>query len=277
MRVSHAKSHSGRHLRLNLAPCVLKSIPHEPPAASSQDARQLPGFRARHRRDDSFYFSIACRRSRRSTRCCSTEFARLPGPASRRCAQPAVRWAERRPDLLRSERIRARLDALRAANFLCRIRGEALCRIYLPYAVAIGVALLLMSLLSNRRIGGTSFWFNLSWSQPVSARLIAHQAFMTGQLDIVDNPIWSLVHELRVSLIFPLLLLLVGRIRASILLPALLTLPVIAPAPIHAMRQHWGCRRRWKRRVICSFLPPAPFWPLIEPLYRLTSSRRAGR
>jgi peptidoglycan/LPS O-acetylase OafA/YrhL len=151
------------------------------------------------------------------------------------------------------------------------------CRIYLPYAVAIGVALLLMSLLSNRRIGGTSFWFNLSWSQPVSARLIAHQAFMTGQLDIVDNPIWSLVHELRVSLIFPLLLLLVGRIRASILLPALLTLPVIAPVPIHAMRQHWGCRRRWKRRVICSFLPPAPFWPLIEPLYRLTSSRRAGR
>lgn len=102
------------------------------------------------------------------------------------------------------------------------------CRIYLPYAAAVAVGMLLMSWLRTSSISGSSDWFRSQWSAPVTADLILHHIFMTGKYTgIVDSPVWSLIHELRVSLIFPLLLLLVKRVRVVILAPILLA-PVAA-------------------------------------------------
>jgi len=50
-------------------------------------------------------------------------------------------------------------------------------------------------------------WINESWNQPVTWQLVAGHLLMLGASAYVtlDNPMWSLVHEMRISLIFPVL------------------------------------------------------------------------
>jgi peptidoglycan/LPS O-acetylase OafA/YrhL len=53
-----------------------------------------------------------------------------------------------------------------------------------------------------------SSWFNQSWRESVSVELILAHLFMIGtQASMsLDNVMWSLVHEARISLVFPLLI-----------------------------------------------------------------------
>jgi len=89
------------------------------------------------------------------------------------------------------------------------------CRIYLPYAVAMAVTLFAASVLSRGEIPELSWWFRTSWNVQVEPRHIVEHALMLPEFDTerFNNPIWSLVHEMRVSLVFPFLALLVVRLR----------------------------------------------------------------
>jgi peptidoglycan/LPS O-acetylase OafA/YrhL len=92
--------------------------------------------------------------------------------------------------------------------------GRRIVRIYVPYAGIVSFAILLMALFWTDK-PNTTPWLLLSWNRPVSARLVIDHMLMLGNptLDIVDNPIWSLVHEMRFSLIFPVLMWAVLRYR----------------------------------------------------------------
>jgi peptidoglycan/LPS O-acetylase OafA/YrhL len=88
-----------------------------------------------------------------------------------------------------------------------RYAFKRFCRIYLPYAASAAGAMLGASLLWRRATPAMSEWFQTSWTAPVSrASLLAHALlvlpFKTGDF---NNVIWSLVHEMRVSLVFPVL------------------------------------------------------------------------
>jgi len=91
--------------------------------------------------------------------------------------------------------------------------AKRVCRIYLPYAAVVAAAMLVMTALSARPAPELSEWFQASWNHPVSGALIRDHALMLGQarLNFVDNPIWSLVHEMRYSLVFPLIMWAVTR------------------------------------------------------------------
>jgi peptidoglycan/LPS O-acetylase OafA/YrhL len=91
----------------------------------------------------------------------------------------------------------------RYASFAIR----RVCRIYLPYLVAVAGAMALAALLIDRKPAGISQWFDgANWTEaPGPAAILAH-VLMLGTHDSFDNVIWSLVHEMRVSLLFPLLL-----------------------------------------------------------------------
>jgi peptidoglycan/LPS O-acetylase OafA/YrhL len=80
-----------------------------------------------------------------------------------------------------------------------------ICRIYLPFAVAIGFAAALDALVQPRTVPGLSDWFNQSWNLPLSAQLVIGHLLMTGMLRFIslDNPVWSLAPELRISIILP--------------------------------------------------------------------------
>ena len=89
-----------------------------------------------------------------------------------------------------------------------------MCRIYLPFSASILFSALAWALVHPAPIGGLSSWFNdLAWTEPPTARLIALHLLMTGVKghDSLNPVMWSLVYELRISIIFPFLWILVRR------------------------------------------------------------------
>ncbi|HUO93358.1 MAG TPA: acyltransferase [Rhizomicrobium sp.] len=95
------------------------------------------------------------------------------------------------------------------------------CRIYIPFAVAVVLSYVLYCAVGHRAAPVASDWFNTLWPAhaPDTAGLAAH-LLMTGTApDIALNPpMWSLVYEMRVSLIFPLLVLLARNTRLAVLM-----------------------------------------------------------
>ncbi|WP_409295922.1 acyltransferase family protein [Peribacillus sp. SCS-26] len=102
------------------------------------------------------------------------------------------------------------------------------CRIYIPYVVAITFAILLCSIFSREGIGNLSDWFNIAWTDEITLSGIFNHLFMIGDYkNFQYNPvIWSLIHEIRISLIFPFIMLIVLRLtwKKSLAVAVLLTL-----------------------------------------------------
>jgi peptidoglycan/LPS O-acetylase OafA/YrhL len=89
-------------------------------------------------------------------------------------------------------------------------------RIYIPYLAAIAAsvagAFWLHGVATTK-----SRWFSGCWSEPVSWRLVLQYVVFVGVFETqqFDSPIWSLVHEMRISLIFPLLCEFVLRLKSK--------------------------------------------------------------
>jgi peptidoglycan/LPS O-acetylase OafA/YrhL len=90
-------------------------------------------------------------------------------------------------------------------SFLAR----RICRIWIPYAAAMVVAVCCAILFYSNEVPGLSRWANQSLSPPPPP-VIADYFLLVGTFDNgTYNPVvWSLVYEMRISLIFPLLVLL---------------------------------------------------------------------
>lgn len=83
-----------------------------------------------------------------------------------------------------------------------------ICRIYIPYAVSIIVAVLFMVMFSRMGISDLSGFFNLTWVTTPSKELIWKHALLIDKFKFNSfNPVvWSLIHEMRISIIFPVLM-----------------------------------------------------------------------
>ncbi|MHA0331095.1 acyltransferase family protein [Sphingomonas melonis] len=80
-------------------------------------------------------------------------------------------------------------------------------RIWLPFAIVIVASTILSILVPHSHIKGASEWFFYNWSIGATPENIFDHLLMTGRSGDLDNPMWSLVHELRISLIFPAILI----------------------------------------------------------------------
>ncbi len=106
-----------------------------------------------------------------------------------------------------------------------RYLAKRVCRIYLPYLFALGLAVLGCW----RWHGATEFggWFALTWYEaPRRALVLAHVLFLGNYDDAAYNTaFWSLVQEMRISLVFPLLFWAVMRMRVrwALWVPPVLT------------------------------------------------------
>lgn len=82
-------------------------------------------------------------------------------------------------------------------------------RIYVPYVVTIALAMFLNAILSRGGIPGLSEWFNQTWRLPVTASEVTKHVLFLGTYDCYqfNTAIWSLVHEMRISLAFPIIIL----------------------------------------------------------------------
>jgi peptidoglycan/LPS O-acetylase OafA/YrhL len=92
---------------------------------------------------------------------------------------------------------------------------KRICRIYLPYLVALLTAILMNYLFLKYFHGRSTFsaWFNLFWHQPVDLGTVVQHVLFIGAYDTdrFNYVIWSLVHEMRISLIFPCIMLAILR------------------------------------------------------------------
>lgn len=89
-------------------------------------------------------------------------------------------------------------------SFLAR----RICRIWIPYATAMVVAVCCAICFYPSEVTGLSRWANRSLALP-DASLVADHLLLVGTFpNGTYNPVvWSLVHEMRISLVFPVLVL----------------------------------------------------------------------
>lgn len=96
------------------------------------------------------------------------------------------------------------------------------CRIYIPYLVAIILGFVLETNISRGGISELTDFFNKLWTTPVNLSLILDHLLFLGSFntDSINTVVWSLVHEMRISIIFPILMYLVLRLdfRINILI-----------------------------------------------------------
>ena len=88
-----------------------------------------------------------------------------------------------------------------------------MCRLYIPYVVAIAVAgILNVVFLKHSFVIGASKWVNeMTWSHPVTLSVIIDHLALIGHHATINGVTHTLIWEIRVSLIFPLLILPIMR------------------------------------------------------------------
>ncbi|MGE7787435.1 acyltransferase family protein [Bacillus cereus] len=86
-------------------------------------------------------------------------------------------------------------------------------RIYIPYFVATALAIAANLLLSKNGISTYSDWFNRIWTYEASLSDIINHVLFLGDYNAnqYNTVIWSLVHEMRISIIFPFVMFFVLR------------------------------------------------------------------
>lgn len=91
-------------------------------------------------------------------------------------------------------------------------------RIYFPYLVALTLAIL-GDLFLHGPVTQNA-WLNYSWNDPVTLRMVMDHVLFIGSYNSVqfNPPIWSLILEMRISLMFPPLCALAIRMRPDRLL-----------------------------------------------------------
>jgi peptidoglycan/LPS O-acetylase OafA/YrhL len=119
-------------------------------------------------------------------------------------------------------------------------------RIYVPFLAAMLLAALGSSLFSGIQVPLTP-WFHHTWSQPVTAHLIASQLLIPENAQL-NTAFWSLRYEMEMSIIFPFLCYLLLRIRwfGGLALIAATTVAVrLATAAAHGIEPEWVEALRW--------------------------------
>ncbi len=88
---------------------------------------------------------------------------------------------------------------------------KRICRIYLPYLASLFFVITLNAALSQGGLAGMNEWFNKTWPLPITWEPIVRHVILLDSFDTArfSPPFWSLVHEMRISLVFPLVALLV--------------------------------------------------------------------
>ncbi|CAM3526504.1 acyltransferase [Paenibacillus lupini] len=105
-----------------------------------------------------------------------------------------------------------------------------ICRIYLPYLIAVVIALIACVSLYSGVVSGLSEWFNIRWVDPISIKaILAHLSLILlpgSMMNEYNAVLWTLVHEMRISIIFPLVVFAVNRLswRNSLILAVLISL-----------------------------------------------------
>ncbi|GGL90160.1 acyltransferase [Deinococcus aerolatus] len=104
---------------------------------------------------------------------------------------------------------------------------KRICRIYLPYLATVLLALGLVAVIPHAQQPDLSTWFNSPWQSIDMGNIMGH-LLLIGVFDaaLLAPVFWSLIIEMRVSLVYPLLGWFVQRQSVWLLLAATLALMI---------------------------------------------------
>jgi peptidoglycan/LPS O-acetylase OafA/YrhL len=98
---------------------------------------------------------------------------------------------------------------LRGARFhVLRFVAARVARIYLPYVVAIAACVGLALTLFDPAIAKDYLFLSQRWHLPIDRHVLLGHILMLGEFDTssYDEVIWSLIHEMRFAIVFPIFL-----------------------------------------------------------------------
>lgn len=113
--------------------------------------------------------------------------------------------------------------------------AKRVVRLYVPYLAAVALGIIGALLFAGQPLAGFNGWIDKFWSWPVTWASVGDHLWFIGQFnsDRYDFTIWTLVHEMRISLVFPIIFLMVRRMRWwTALMPF-----VVASVTLVALRQ----------------------------------------
>lgn len=85
---------------------------------------------------------------------------------------------------------------------------KRICRIYIPYILSMGISIFLFIVITTVDINSLSDFFKYQWSHPVSFLSVFSYLFMLDYDNFNINGVtWSLIHEMRISFIFPFIMI----------------------------------------------------------------------
>ena len=86
---------------------------------------------------------------------------------------------------------------------------KRLCRIYIPCIACVIFSIGMSRLFYGGEIEGLSSWFNRVWTMKPSVLLVIEHVFLISSFrnNVFVPVLWSLVHEMRISIIFPVVML----------------------------------------------------------------------
>jgi peptidoglycan/LPS O-acetylase OafA/YrhL len=81
------------------------------------------------------------------------------------------------------------------------------CRLYIPYFAGLAFAVALNATVSTGHLAGMNDWINHTWLLPIDRRAVLSHIALVGNFntDLFLMPCWTLVHEMRLAFVFPLL------------------------------------------------------------------------
>lgn len=96
---------------------------------------------------------------------------------------------------------------------------KRVCRIYLPYLGALAFAIFCDRQFPAHR-SFNNYWIDWTWSAPITTHLVVQHILFLGNYDWsqFNTAFWSLIYEMRISLVFPFIAIAVLRFRTRWLL-----------------------------------------------------------
>lgn len=159
-----------------------------------------------------------------------------------------------------------------------RFLMRRVARIWPAYAIACGIAFAAYAVIGGGHVDGLSSWFNAEWKHPLTGGVVVQHLALVDQFDTgaFIPVLWSLVHEMRISIVFPLVVLAVAFGRPVLVLLGLAAFTVVAAKVVPATGDagDWAHTARYVSCFGVGILIAKYRHPLIE---RVRSARPSGR
>lgn len=103
---------------------------------------------------------------------------------------------------------------------------KRICRIYIPFLVALIIAIVMREAVYVSKLTDLTSYYNNLWVIPPDAASIIHHLLFVGNYNTTryDPILWTLVHEMRISLLFPFIMFVIVKGGWKIGLPLALGL-----------------------------------------------------